>query len=773
MIRIRIYLTFFSAAIISCSVLFSAGETPDIFKLIEEGKTKDVIILLDSNPTYLQLKNSGDSSLLHAAAKAGDASLITYLLKNGMDVNIKDNSGNTPLFEAVDAAKKEAVSLLIEKGADINILNKSQRTPIFYAARKKGNTDMVKMLAEKGSRLDFKSNLGMTLLHIAVSANDAEMVVYFLAKGLDVNVVDSRGRSPLMIAATLESCDIAKLLIEKGSDLNARHFNGNTPLMIAIDQGAIETVRYFLSKGAKTDIFNDQGSFPLHIATQRGEAEFVEPLIKNGGNVNIRNIFTGATPLHIAAARGYGDLVLLLLASGADPLLKDNDGYAPIDLTVKHGNKTAQRILSEFGAKYSFETTDSSIFLNDKLGDGEARIWYLFHSGWAVKTKKALLIFDYYTGPPNSRVPDELTIANGHINPQEIKGLDVYVFVSHIHDDHFNAKIFAWKKVIPNIKYILGFQYKESDDYTYAAPNKIFKIADASVTTIYESPDSVGYAVKIDGLTIFHAGDLSGWVQEMLDNLKVQTDFLANEGIRPDMVFILGAGWTMPYLNKAREGLNYLFDKLKPAVFFPMHNGRMEMNNLMSAAQAQMDGKIPYAGIGLTPGDIFKYKNSRLSPSPGLSEMKEFAGSFRKEFGEMKNVEGNKDDVSTIEMLRKKDMEASLKGDTDTLLSLMTDDIILIYPDQPPMRGIDNIRKKMQSYKKELENIEIKQYNITFDELVIEGSLAYEWGSFHHIYFLKDKGREIEEKGRLMRILRKQPDGSWKVARSIWNSNPN
>jgi ankyrin repeat protein/ketosteroid isomerase-like protein/L-ascorbate metabolism protein UlaG (beta-lactamase superfamily) len=771
-IKIRIYFYVITALFIFYAVLCNAEDSDNIFKLIEEGKTKDVINILDSDQLSLQLKNSNGASLLHAAARAGDISLIEYLLNGGVDINIKDNNGNTPLFEAVDSGKIDVVSLLIDKSADIYAANKYQRTPIFHAARKKGNIALIKILTENGAKLDFVSDMGMTLLHYAVQANDAESVRYFLSKGLDSNAVDYRGRTPLMIAAALESTDLVKVLVENGADIHARHFNGNTPLMIAIDQGSLESVRYLLSKGARVDIFNDQGSFPLHIAARRGEADFVLQLINKSADINVRNIFTGSTPLHIAASRGYGDIVLLVLSLKADPAIKDKNGNTPIDLAVRYGNITSMKTLSDFGAKLYSYNTDSLKALVENLDRGQARIWYLLHCGWAVKTKNAFLIFDYYPGPPNSREPDEPSIANGRINPRMLIGLDVYVFVSHIHEDHFTEKIFEWRKTIPNIKYILGFHYEKDSDYIYAAPNKSYKIGNVAVTTVHESPGDVGFAVKIDGLTILHAGDLSGWIQEMLDNLKVQTDFLANEGIRPDMVFILGAGWTMPYFNKACEGLNYLFDKLKPAIFFPMHNRRVELNNLMSGAQAILDGKVGYTGVGLIPGDMFKYGNSRLSPSPTLEDAKNFAEKFKKEFGEMKEEQEKQDDKSKIEELRRKDIEASLIGDTETLLSLMTDDIILIYPDQPPARGIKVIRDKMQSYKKELENITITQYSYTMDELVIEGGLAYEWGSFYNKYYLKNEGKELEEKGRMMRILRKQPDGSWKVARSIWNTNP-
>jgi ketosteroid isomerase-like protein len=83
--------------------------------------------------------------------------------------------------------------------------------------------------------------------------------------------------------------------------------------------------------------------------------------------------------------------------------------------------------------------------------------------------------------------------------------------------------------------------------------------------------------------------------------------------------------------------------------------------------------------------------------------------------------------------------------------------------------GKKALTQAMESYREELKNITITQYVIDFKEVKIIGDHAYEWGEFHHKYFTKDNpGKELEQKGRLMRILRRLPDGQWKVARAIW-----
>lgn len=128
-----------------------------------------------------------------------------------------------------------------------------------------------------------------------------------------------------------------------------------------------------------------------------------------------------------------------------------------------------------------------------------------------------------------------------------------------------------------------------------------------------------------------------------------------------------------------------------------------------------------------------------------------------------------KTDMEKIEELHQTDMKASMAKDFDTLLDLWTDDGIMIRPGVEPIIGKKAITQTIESYREQLKNITFTQYLIEFNEVKIIGDHAYEWGDYHHKYFTKDNpGQELEQKGRLMRILRRQPDGQWKAARAIW-----
>jgi uncharacterized protein (TIGR02246 family) len=129
-------------------------------------------------------------------------------------------------------------------------------------------------------------------------------------------------------------------------------------------------------------------------------------------------------------------------------------------------------------------------------------------------------------------------------------------------------------------------------------------------------------------------------------------------------------------------------------------------------------------------------------------------------------------DMAAIKTLHETDMAAAKIHDINTLITLMTDDCILLPPGQEPIRGRDAILKFMQEQLSENQKYEIIEYDQNFEEVKIIGDWAYEWATFHGTYHLKSGGPNLYERSKLFRILRRQPDGSWKVARSIWHELP-
>ena len=255
--------------------------------------------------------------------------------------------------------------------------------------------------------------------------------------------------------------------------------------------------------------------------------------MKKGADLGTIDLRTGKTALHEAALRGYSGTGETLLARGIEKNARDKNGHTALSYALKYGNKTAADVLRKNGVEdIPWESNlDDSASLGKPLKKGEAFIWYLRHSGWAIKTKSALLVFDYWDNDP---APDEKLLANGHIRPEELKDYPVYVFASHDHGDHSNNTLeeagndffpeidfLAQKGIRPDISFFLNM-------YGCGSTNP-----EAFQKGIFYAIDKL----KIKSVLPMHAANKE-WVYGNLvedgakKNVKVQVGAAVNQGDR-------------------------------------------------------------------------------------------------------------------------------------------------------------------------------------------------------------------------------------------------
>lgn len=200
----------------------------------------------------------------------------------------------------------------------------------------------------------------------------------------------------------------------------------------------------------------------------------------------------------------------------------------------------------------------------------QAEIWYLGHSGFAVKTSEHFLLFDYSIDAPKGG-----KLADGVIDPEELKGQRVTVFSSHSHPDHFNPCILEWKKDLPGIQYVLSEDIHTRADALMVSPDKTYQLEGLEIRTLNSTDLGVAFLVKTDGLCIYHAGDLNWWHWEgepdkenraMAARYCHEVDRMCGEKI--DIAFAP----VDPRLERAYFwGLDYLMRKVSVQAVFPMH----------------------------------------------------------------------------------------------------------------------------------------------------------------------------------------------------------
>jgi len=125
-------------------------------------------------------------------------------------------------------------------------------------------------------------------------------------------------------------------------------------------------------------------------------------------------------------------------------------------------------------------------------------------------------------------------------------------------------------------------------------------------------------------------------------------------------------------------------------------------------------------------------------------------------------------DMAAIEKFRKQDIAATLAQDQAALAELWTDDGVRIVPGERPDVGKAAIRATNARHRAENPGLRIVSYVPEMKDLKIAGDWAFYWGYFT-AGFVESPGAEQQQlRAKVLSILRKQPDGSWKCARAMW-----
>ena len=103
-------------------------------------------------------------------------------------------------------------------------------------------------------------------------------------------------------------------------------------------------------------------------------------------------------------------------------------------------------------------------------------------------------------------------------------------------------------------------------------------------------------------------------------------------------------------------------------------------------------------------------------------------------------------------------LEASKRGDIETLAELMADDVIFMVPAQEPFGKAAFIARS-----DELKNASLEATS-DIKEIKVLGDWAW-MRNFLEVTFKPREGQPVERTGYVLTILHKRPDGKWVIAR--------
>ena len=249
------------------------------------------------------------------ASQYGHLDVVKLLISYHSNLELKDEHENTALIRASQNGHLDIIKELVNNGANIE----DHQGEILAMAAYNGHKEVVEYFLKKGVNVDSKDLIGLTALMHASIANQLNIVKQLVKNGADVNAVNDSNFTSLMFASQQGNKTIAEFLIKNKANVNAKSYKGLSSLIIAASNGHSEIVSLLLKNKADVNAKSDEGVTALIAASANGYLNIVEELMKNKAVVNIKTN-NGDTAMQAAIRKGKTEIVKLLMEYEADLL---------------------------------------------------------------------------------------------------------------------------------------------------------------------------------------------------------------------------------------------------------------------------------------------------------------------------------------------------------------------------------------------------------------------------------------------------------------------
>ncbi|XP_071085033.1 serine/threonine-protein phosphatase 6 regulatory ankyrin repeat subunit A-like [Haliotis cracherodii] len=410
---------------------------------------KEVFDLLVNQGCNLNVRNSDNHNILHAACSSDNAQIVEDILSRKIDhINSRTSNGLTAVMVAAANGQKKVYDLLARKGCDLSVVDymgdnilhaacasdnvnfvncilsrdladiesrgENRLTPVMFAAVS-GQRKVFDLLVRKGCDLSVTSDQGNNILHAGSLGGNVSIVEYILScdylLGRNMVDIDSRnetGLTPVMAAAMNGKRKVFDLLVRKHCNMSMVHDSGTNILHFACFSDNVQIVENILSHHiADINSINEDGLTPVMIAASQGQKKVFDLLCVKGCDLKVTD-HKDRTILHAACCGDNVQIVEhLLLHKIADINSRDENGLTPVIVAAKVGENKVFNLLVNKQCDLSVLDNDNNNILHAASSGG---------SVWIVNCIISRNIADKESRGKNRVTPIMSAAENGHKN---------------------------------------------------------------------------------------------------------------------------------------------------------------------------------------------------------------------------------------------------------------------------------------------------------------------------------------------------------------------
>ncbi|XP_055354606.1 serine/threonine-protein phosphatase 6 regulatory ankyrin repeat subunit B-like [Paramacrobiotus metropolitanus] len=303
---------------------------------VERGSSTVIDQLITHYPESIHVRTEDGSTLAHIAALYGHAETMVTLLKRGVYPHMPNKSGALALHAAARAGHASVIqSILSTRNAFVDAKTRKNYTALHLAVEF-GKVNVVEVLLGAGASPHTKGGTqGETPLHVAAKLPNGVLAAVSLIKsGANVNAKLDNQDTPLHLAARAGGKEMVRILLQEKADSVAKNFNGETPFLLACRSCHYEVAKILIEHltehfgkyeaNAVVAAANKEGETVMHFVAETNPemTHFPEEHIKllhlildHHANVTNQTRLTFETPLHYCARNGNSQMLAVLLAN--------------------------------------------------------------------------------------------------------------------------------------------------------------------------------------------------------------------------------------------------------------------------------------------------------------------------------------------------------------------------------------------------------------------------------------------------------------------------
>jgi ketosteroid isomerase-like protein len=124
-------------------------------------------------------------------------------------------------------------------------------------------------------------------------------------------------------------------------------------------------------------------------------------------------------------------------------------------------------------------------------------------------------------------------------------------------------------------------------------------------------------------------------------------------------------------------------------------------------------------------------------------------------------------DVAAINAVQDRELALASTGNADSLVTIGTSDAELMPPDEPAVHGRDAMKKWAETMFSQAS----VSGRYTSSDVTVSGDLAVVRYSGELTITPKAGGAPATERIKGIHVMKRQADGTWKIAQDVWNSD--